>query len=194
MKAFNEEEETSPKKRPKAKVYTRYPLSSLVVYNSSTIAHYLLGGSGIILGYNSWVGYLIGALYLVFSFVQMYVVMPLAVCPNCVYYRMNNSLCVSGLNVIAKKIAKEGNPKDFPKRGKGLFCHNNIYMAALVIPIIAMIPALALNFSFSVLAILLVVVVLLLFRFFVLFPREACIHCAAKNICPQAEAMGLRNS
>jgi hypothetical protein len=63
-----------------------------------------------------------------------------------------------------------------------------------VIPIIAMIPALVLNFSFSVLAILLVVVILLLFRFFVLFPKEACIHCAAKQICPQAEAMGLRNA
>ena len=191
---MDKEAEASSSKRPKAKVYTRYPLSSLLVYNGSTTLHYLLGGAGIILGYSSWVGYLVGALYLAFSFVQMYVVMPLAVCPNCVYYRMNNSLCVSGLNVISKRVAKEGSPKDFPNRATGLFCHNNVYIAALVIPIIAMIPALVLNFSFSVLAILLVVVVLLLFRFFVLFPKEACIHCAAKQICPQAEAMGLCNT
>jgi len=187
-------EEAPSNTRSKAKVYTRYPLSSLLVYNGSTTLHYLLGGAGIILGYNSWVGYLVGALYLVFSFVQMYVFMPLSVCPNCVYYRVDNSLCISGLNVISKRVAKEGSPKDFPKRATGLFCHNNVYIAALVIPLMAMIPALLLNFSFPVLAILLVVVLLLLFRFFVVFPKEACIHCAAKQICPQAKAMGLRNA
>jgi hypothetical protein len=181
-------------KQAKPKVYTRYPLSSLIIYNGSTTAHYVLGGIGIILGYSSWVGYLIGGLYLVFSFVQMYVIMPLAVCPNCVYYKMENSLCVSGMNVISKRVAKEGSTKDFPNRAGGLFCHNNVYIAALVIPIIAMIPALALEFSAAVLGILLSVIVLLLLRFFIIFPREACVHCAAKNICPQAEAMGLRES
>jgi hypothetical protein len=194
MKGLDNKGEVSSDKRPKAKVYTRYPLSSLLLYNGSTSLHYLLGGAGIILGYNSWVGYLVGALYLAFSFVQMYAVMPLAVCPNCVYYRMDNSLCITGLNVISKKVAKEGSLKDFPKRATGLFCPNNLYIAALVIPIIAMIPALVLNFSFSVLAILLAVVALLLYRFFVLFPQKVCIHCAAKQICPQAEAMGLRNA
>lgn len=32
--------------------YSRYPLSSLLVYNSATVLHYLLGGAGIIVGYN----------------------------------------------------------------------------------------------------------------------------------------------
>jgi hypothetical protein len=122
----------------------------------------------------------------------MYVLMPLAVCPNCVYYRMNDTLCVSGMNVISKKVAREGSTKDFSKRAQGLFCHNNAYILALVIPIVAIIPALVLAFSYPVLAILIIVVLLLLLRFFVIFPREACIHCAAKNICPQAESMGLR--
>ena len=98
-----------------------------------------------------------------------------------------------GLDVISKKIAKEGDPKDFPKRGEGLFCNNNLYLAALVVPIIAMIPALILNFSFFLLAILLAVVGLLLFRFFVIFPKVACLHCSAKYKCPQAGAMGVRN-
>jgi len=56
-----------------------------------------------------------------------------------------------------------------------------------------MIPALLLNFSFSLLAIFLAVVGLLLFRFFVIFSKIACIHCYAKHKCPQAEAMGVRN-
>jgi hypothetical protein len=74
--------------------------------------------------------------------------------------------------VIPKKIAKEGDPKDFPKCGEGLFCNNNLYMAALVVPIIAMIAALILNFSFFLLAIFLAGVGLFLFRFFVIFQNS----------------------
>jgi hypothetical protein len=183
------------KKRLKAVVYTRYPLSSLLIYNGITILHFLLGGVGIILGYSfsSWAAYIFGALYLVFAFVQMYVIMPLTVCPNCVYYATENSLCASGLNVISRRIAKEGDPTDFPRRAQGAFCHNNLYLAALLIPIIAMIPALILNFSFFLLAIFLAVVGLLLFRFFVVFTRIACVHCSAKYECPNAERSGVRN-
>ena len=137
------------------KVYTRYPLSSIFNYNCTTTVHYLFGGIGIIVGYNfSLAAYIFGTLYLAFALMQMYLLMPLIVCPNCVYYRMNNSLCVSGMNVVSRKISKEGNLQDFPKRGKGLFCHNNLYMAALIIPIIAMIPAVIINFSFILLYLL----------------------------------------
>jgi len=170
-------------------LYTRYPLLNILTYNGTTITHYLLGGTGIILGYNSWIGYLIGILYVAFSFIEMYVHMPLKVCPNCIYFKLENSLCVSGLNVVSRKLVKEGDVKNFPNRAKGIFCPNNFYIASLVIPIIAMIPALTLNFSFVILAILLIVVGLLIFRFFVIFPRIACVHCRVKNICPQAQSM-----
>jgi len=52
-----------------------------------------------------------------------------------------------------------------------------------------MIPALILNFSFLLLALLLVVGGLLLFRFFVVLPKTACAHCRAKHECPNAKAM-----
>jgi hypothetical protein len=175
----------------KIQIYTRYPLPSILIYNGTTITHYILGGIGIILGYNSWIGYLVGSLYMAFSFAEMYLHMPLKVCPNCVYYKLDNSLCISGLNIVSRKVAKEGNIKDFANRGKGLFCPNNLYIASLVIPIIAVIPALILNFSFLVLTILLVVVGLLIFRFFVIFPKIACVHCRSKNVCPQAQSMRL---
>ncbi|MFC1958435.1 hypothetical protein ACFLV6_00725 [Chloroflexota bacterium] len=173
------------------KVYTRYPLASILTYNGTTVLHFVLGGIGIILGYNSPIGYILGALYLSFSFTEMYVHMPLKVCPNCVYYKLDNSICISGLNVISRKIAKEGDVKVFSNRAKGLFCSNNLYITALVLPIIVMIPALVLNFSLLVLAILLIVVGLLLFRFFIIFTKIACVHCRAKNVCPQARSMGL---
>jgi hypothetical protein len=182
-------------KNIKAKLYSRYPLSSVVIYNGSTFLHFLLGGIGIALGYSfsPWAGYPFGVLYLIFSFVEMYVIMPVAVCPNCVYYRAKDSLCISGLNILSKKIAKEGELKDFPKRAQGLFCPNNLYLASLIVPIVATIPALIVNFSIILLIIFLAVAGLLLFRFFILFPRIACLHCCAKYMCPQAEAMGIRN-
>jgi len=176
----------------RAEVYTKYPVSSIIIYNGTTLVHYVAGGIGIILGYNSWIGYFLGSLYLAFAFVEMYVHMPLKVCPNCAYYRLKDSLCISGLNVVSRKIAKEGKVNEFQNRAQGLFCPNNLYIASLAIPIIAIIPALILHFSFIVLAILLAVVALLPFRFFVIFPKIACVHCRAKNVCPQAQSMDLR--
>lgn len=180
----------------KERIYSIYPLTSVLTYNVATVLHYAIGGIGIIVGYNfcAWAGYLFGSLYLMFAFVQMYILMPLAVCPNCVYYRMTNARCVSGLNLVSKKMAKEGNLKNFADRGKGVFCHNNLYIAALVIPIIAMIPAMIVNFTFLLLTIFLCVVGLLLFRFFVIFPKTACIHCSAKNECPNAQSMGFAST
>ena len=175
----------------KIELYTKYPISSVFIYNGTTIAHYLLGGAGIILGYGSWVGILLGSLYLVFSFIEMYVHMPLKVCPDCVYYNLPNSLCISGLNLVSRKVAREGNVKAFSSRAKGPFCPNNLYIASLAFPILGIIPALILNFSLTVLAILLVIVGLLLFRFFVIFPKIACVHCRAQNVCPQAQSMGF---
>jgi hypothetical protein len=170
-------------------LYTRYPLANILIYNGTTIIHYLLGGSGIILGYGSWIGYLAGITYIVFSFLEMYVHMPLKVCPNCVYYKLDNSRCISGLNLLSRNISKAGDIKQFGKRSSGALCPNHLYIASLVIPIIAIIPALILNFSLVVLVILIIVVGLLVFRFFVIFPKIACVHCRAKNICPQARSM-----
>jgi hypothetical protein len=184
-----------PAKRPKAEVYVRYPASSVAIYNGSTILHFMLGSAGIIVGYafSPWPAFIGGFLYLALALLEMYVVMPLAVCPHCTYYRIKDSLCVSGLNLFARKIAEKGNAKDFPKRAVGLFCPNNLYMASLIVPIVAMAPAMAINFSALLLAIFLATVALLAFRFFVIFPVIACLHCKAKAVCPQAGAMGVRD-
>ncbi|MFC2024493.1 hypothetical protein ACFLTJ_02815 [Chloroflexota bacterium] len=176
----------------KTKVYTKYPSSSILIYNGTTVAHFVLGGLGIIYGYSfSWLGYLFGALYLTFAFVQMYIIMPLKVCPNCVYYGMENSICISGMNMVSRRMVKKGDLKQFSNRSKGLFCHNNLYMAALIAPIAAIIPALVFNFSFLILAVLIAIVGLLIFRIFVVFKRIACIYCAARKQCPNAQSMGI---
>jgi len=184
-----------PKKGTKADLYLRYPMSSVVIYNGATVLHFLLGAAGIAVGYgfSPWAGKTFGLAYLVLSIVEMYLIMPLAVCPNCTYHRTKDSLCISGLNLFSRKIAKTGHQKDFAKRAEGLFCQNNLYIASLVLPIAAMIPAIFINFSVVLLIVFWLLVALLLFRFFVIFPRIACLHCRAKHACPQAAVMGLRD-
>ena len=179
----------------KVKVHARYPISSVFIYNGTTILHYLLGGLGIVLGYNFIkIGYPAGLVYIAFAFIQMYIIMPMKVCPNCVYYRMDKGLCVSGLNVFSRKIARQGNLEDFPGRAKGVLSHNKLYMAAKIFPILAIIPALIINFSLVLLVVFLVVLGLMVFRIFVIFPKIACIRCAAKKNCPNAQSMGLSNT
>ena len=111
--------------------------------------HFLLGGFGIMLGYSfsPWAGWVFGGLYLAFAFVEMYLVMPMTVCPRCVYRRIPNSRCINGLNIVSRRLAPEGKVSDFGKRAEGLLCANNRYMASLGIPILAVIPALIVNFS-----------------------------------------------
>ena len=190
----NESSSETKDSKPKAKLYRKYSFFRVFIYEFSTILHYLIGGLGLIIGYTFlWWGYLIGLFYIIFAFLQMYVLMPLTVCPNCVYYRMEDSRCVSGLNKISRKLAKEGNPEDFPKRAEGVFCYNNIYMATLFFPIVASVPALIFNFSLLLSIMFLIVLGLLVFRFFVIFPKIACLHCNAKFTCPIGEKIGVRD-
>ncbi len=177
----------------KALLYTRFPVANILTYQVVTLTHFLLGATGIIVGYNySKVAYFIGALYLAFALIQMYVIMPLTVCLNCVYFGLDQAICPSGLNVISSKIAKRGDPDKFASRASGLLCHNNLYLIALILPILAIVPGLVMNFSFLLLAIWLAIVALLLFRFFIIFNRLACLHCKAKYLCPNAEKTGVR--
>jgi hypothetical protein len=173
-------------------LYKTYPRSSVLTYNLTTDAHFVLGGLGIMMGYG-WTMYawLAGIAYLVVAFVQMYVMMPLVVCPNCVYYRIEDGTCVSGMNRVSRRIAKEGNVEDFPKRAGGPLSHNKFYMGSLIFPIVAILPALVLNFSVELLLVWLAVLGLMLFRVFYVFKKVACVHCMAKKRCPNAQAMGI---
>jgi len=173
-------------------VYNRYPLISVAIYNFVTVLHYVLGFIGILFAFNfSGSGKIISTVYISFAFLQMYVLMPVMVCPNCVYTKKPNMLCISGLNILARKIFTDGDISKFGNRGKGILCHNNLYLAAKVLPLLVILPFLFINFSFTLLIIFLLVMGLLLFRVFYIFRKIACNRCLAKNICPNAKSMGL---
>ncbi len=171
--------------------FTRYPLRNVLVYNGLTVLHFALGGAGFFLAYPAWLGWFLAYGYLLFAFIEMYVVMPVSVCPRCPYYRLEKSLCVSGLNVLSRLLAKAGDIGDFGNRAKGLFCPNNLYLAGLVAPIVGLVPSLIIHFTAAVFGIFLALVGLLVLRFFVVFPKVACGRCLARNICPNAAAMKL---
>src|SRR5271157_4730479 len=107
----------------KVKLYNRYPISSILVYNGTTLFHFLIGG--LILSYSSRFfgvfGTVLGLLYISVSLFEMYILIPLQVCRNCVYFKLENGLCISGLNVLAQRIATEGSSSNFAERAKGLF-------------------------------------------------------------------------
>ncbi len=179
----------------KSELYKRYPLSSILLYNGITIIHFLIG-YWILLYFNFILGKtsnVLALLYLLFSIIEMYLVMPLKVCNNCVYYRLENGLCVSGLNILSKRLAKKGNPSDFPKRAIGVFCPNNLYVFSLVFPILCGIFILVFKFSLFLFVLEIILFSLLVIRFFIIFPRLACIHCLSKFVCPQAGQMGVRD-
>jgi hypothetical protein len=178
----------------KAKLYKRYPISSITLYNGSTIIHFLLGGL-IIAGTSAFwgsIGTIFGASYVILSLIAMYVLMPLQVCKNCVYYRLENGLCISGLNVWSRRITGPGASKFFSARAKGVFCPNNLYVLTLAFPILAGIAMLFIHFTILLLIGLIIMFVLLIVRFFIIIPKLACVHCFSKFICPQAGQMGVR--
>lgn len=173
--------------------YTIYPLSSVILFNATTLLHFALASTGLYLAFSgSWAGPVLALAYLAFALGQMYVLMPLRVCPNCSYYRMDEARCVSALNLLARRIAYQGKPQHFKRRAKGPLCHNNLYLAALAVPIPLLLAGLALEFSAAVLVLTVSVAALLVFRIAVLFRRTACPNCAAKQRCPNAARLGIR--
>jgi hypothetical protein len=92
----------------KAKLFQRYPIRNIVVYNATTVVHFLCGGL-MLSAANSFLGSaadVVGLLYVLFSLVEMYILMPFQVCRNCTYAGMENSVCISGKRCGSQVITK----------------------------------------------------------------------------------------
>jgi hypothetical protein len=177
-----------------AVLYERFPVGRVVLYNSTTIVHFGLASAGLLVAFSRWpvVAWLLGVVYLVFAFAQMYLVMPLKVCTHCAYRTLTHGRCVSGLNLVSGRFSRPRSRDAFAARSEGVVCHNNLYMTALIAPLALILVGLAVDYSVAGTVILLLLAALLAFRYFVLFRRVACPHCVAKRRCPNARAMGIR--
>lgn len=160
-------------------VFRKYPLRIVVLVNAATIIAIILGTAGIMVGFRDWPGLAFGlaTLYFAFAVLHTYLIMPIAVCPACVY-RLG---CRGGI--------RPAGPGEKPHRAVApvaplgpdtprYACGRNV------------LAALFLAFGWVLLGLLAASVALLAFRMFVLFPRIVCAHCTARPDCPNAGGMG----
>lgn len=135
-------------------VYRIYPVRSVALYNVVTLLHFGLGAAGILIAYGRWpaLGWMLALLYLAIARGQMYVMMPLVVCPSCVYRTMSRARCVSALNIVSAGMRRSGPPADFARRAEGALCHNNLYLGSLIAPVPLILIGLMINFSPATLA------------------------------------------
>lgn len=172
---------------PGAPSFRRYPLRWVLGLNALTVAHYLVGCGAILIAYRGYpiVGWPVGLAYFVFAVVQLYVLMPLVVCPGCVYRTVRGGRCASGLNLISARLCPPTpDALGFKERTSGRLCQNRLCLWSLVGPVPLALPGLVLSFSWLTLALLLVVAVLTVVRLAVVVRRATCPHCLARRWCP----------
>ena len=176
----------------RSQLLTVYPLPRVILYNAVTILQIALAGLGLYMAFAaSWIGPVSAIVYLVFATGTLYVLQPLRVCPHCPYYRTEGARCISGLNLLARRITHQGKPQYFKRRAKGPLCHNNLHLTALFAPFPLLLLGLALDFSVALLAVTAVLAALVVFRIAVLYRRLACPGCEAKQRCPNAARLGI---
>jgi len=176
----------------RAQSLRRYGLASVLFYHCLTLAHYSLGAAVIIVAYGDGpiLAWPLALAYFSFALVQFYALMPLCVCPGCVYRSVPGSRCIAGLNVVSAKLRPPaGEVAEFEERAQGVLCHNTLYVAALVAPLVLVVPALVLAFSWAVVALALAIAALIAVRVEVVFRLLGCPRCLARRWCPNARAM-----
>jgi hypothetical protein len=173
----------------RSKSFRRYPLWRVLSVNGLTIAHYGAGCAAIVLAYRDYpiVGWPVALAYFVFAVVQLYVLMPLVVCPGCVYRTIQDGRCASGLNLISARLCPPSVPTvEFAERSHGALCQSSLCFWSWVFPVPVAVPGLALSFSWIGLALTLTVAALIVVRLAVVFRLIVCSHCLARRWCPVA--------
>lgn len=174
--------------------FRHYPLWRVLLTNGLTVGHYVVGASAIVVAYphHPVLGCPIGLAYFVYATVQLYVLMPLVVCPGCVYRTIRGGRCPSGLNLISARLSRAAAPTagtaGFEARNQGALCQSSLCLWSLVAPLPIALPGLVLFFSWTGLAVWLAVAVLAAVRVGGFYRLVVCSHCLARRWCPVARA------
>ena len=176
---------------PGSRSFRRYPLWRVLCLNGLTVVHYAVGCAAILVAYRSYpiLGWPIGLAYLVFAVVQLYVLMPLVVCPGCVYATVRDGRCASGLNLVSARFAApSAHAIGFEERTQGALCQSSLCLWSWVLPVPLALPGLALSFSWIGLALTATVALLTVIRLAVVERLVVCSRCLARRWCPVARA------
>ena len=174
-----------------ARSFRRYPLWRVLFLNSLTVAHYFLGCAAILVAYRGYplIGLPIGLAYLVFAMVQLYVLMPLVVCPGCVYRSVRDGRCPSGLNLLSARLcAPSASALEFRERSHGALCQSSLCLWSWVLPVPLVLPGLAVSFSWPAATLTATVAALAVIRLAPVTRRAVCSHCLARRWCPVVRA------
>jgi hypothetical protein len=165
----------------------RFPLWQVGALNGLTAAQYLVGCAAIVLAYRRFpiVGLPVGLAYLVFAVAQHYVLMPLTVCPGCVYRAVRDGRCPSGLNVVSALLCEgSATAGEFQQRTRGALCSSWLAQASWLAPLPLVVPGLVLFFSATAALLAALVAVLALVRRLVV-RTAVCPRCLARRWCPE---------
>jgi hypothetical protein len=167
---------------PGPRSFRRYPLWMVLLVNGVTVVHYVAGAGAIVVAYphHPLLGSPVALAYFVYAMVQLYVLMPLVVCPGCVYRTIQDGRCPSGLNLISARLRAPAQVAGFETRAQGALCQNSLCLWSLALPLPIALPGLVISFSWMGLAFSVAVAVLLAARLAGVFRLVVCSHCLAR--------------
>ena len=143
------------------------------------------------LAYRSYplVGWPVGLAYLVFAMVQLYVLMPLVVCPGCVYRTFSDGRCPSGLNLISARLCPpSASAFEFRERSHGALCQSSLCLWSWILPVPLALPGLASRSRGRPATLAAVVAALAVIRLTFVTRLAVCPHCLARRWCPVGRA------
>jgi hypothetical protein len=173
--------------QPGPRSFRRYPLWRVLSLNGLTVVHYAAGCAAVLVAYRSHplIAWPIAIAYLVFAMVQFYVLMPLVVCPGCVYRTIQGGRCASGLNLISARFCPpSAGATEFRERTHGPTCQSSLNLLSWVLPIPLALPGLAVSWSATAAVLTAAVVALAAARLAVVTRHALCSHCLAQRWCP----------
>jgi hypothetical protein len=177
--------------RPAVSLFRRYPVWRVIALDVFTVAHFALGCAAILIAWR-WqpiVAWPVGLAYLVFATVQSFVLMPLVVCPGCVYRAVSGGRCPTGLNLLSARLCPPvTDTAEFRRRTCGPLCQTSLSLCSWVFPLPVALAGVALHLSWPAAVLTAALVASLPLR--VVIGRAAvCPRCLSRRWCPAARVV-----
>ena len=161
-------------------IFENYPFTTPLLENFVWFEVYLLGFV-IILLFNIWAAHI----YLVYSLVSMYLIIPRYVCTSCSYY---GKTCHSGQGRISALF--------FSKRDPNLFSSNFKYMRfaapVFLFPLIIGVILIFIHYSFALALLTFAFGMTALCCTRIVTYKLGCPHCNQKSICPGCNKIRIK--